>query len=651
MAGWSGAVSCSNGNQAYSLRLYVVETSTSVENNTSSLTWWLDMYSVNGYYSVTGAAGNFVCTINGQTVVNRNITWSVGGNSGTRIANGTMTVSHNADGTKSFNVSASYRTTVNYGVYTPNNGSLSGTMTLSTIPRATAVTLDLSNGTVMGNTISITGTPASSSFSHKIYYQFNSGTETLIAETASGSVSESWTIPTDLAEEIPNSETGTVSIVLKTYNGSTLIGTKSTSFTTTVPEDYLPTITGILIEEANANIPSSWGFFIQNQSKLKITVSASGSHGSTITTISESIDGNTYTDTAVDGVASVTTNTLTSAGNLSATVKVTDSRGRSISMADSIQVEAYSIPTMSNLSASRADSAYKIDEVDGTYALFGYNYNVTSLNGKNSFSFRIQYKKKSASSWKTATTVTSVYSVENGTFQGGNIFDSTSNYDVRFGIKDYFSSEYTCLQTSVSETYTLMNYGADGKAVAFFGQSSNGINEVEVVKGTVSVNNGRLDINNDDDEHGKVYMNGTYWLDIVYPVGSIYTSVNSTNPANLFGGTWEQIAQGCTLIGVGTGTDVNGTSQSFTSGASGGEYTHRITYDEMCNHNHWQYSNITSVEAGGYGLTASSSFQNRVVISADVANNNTPSITFSGKSAGHNNIQPYLAVYFFERIA
>lgn len=640
MAGWSGVVSCNNGNQAYSLRLYVVETSTSVENNTSSLTWWLDMYSVNAYYSATTVAGNFVCTINGQTVVNRNITWSVGGNSGTRIADGTMTVAHDADGTKSFSVSASYSTTVNYGVYTPNSGSLSGTMTLSTIPRATEVTLGLSNGTVMGNTITITGTPASSSFSHKIYYQFNSGAETLIAETASGSVSESWTIPTDLAEEIPNSETGTISIILKTYNESTLIGTKSTSFTTTVPEDYLPTITGILVEEANANIPSSWGFFIQNQSKLEITVSASGSHGSTIVTISRSIDGYTYTDTAVDGVATVTTNTLTSAGNLSATVKVTDSRGRSISITDSVQVEAYSIPTMSNLSASRADSAYKIDETDGTYALFGYNYNVTSLNGNNSFSFRIQYKKKSASSWKTATTVTSGYSVENGTFQGGNIFDSTSNYDVRFGIKDYFSSKYAYLRTSVSETYTLMNYGADGKAVAFFGQSSNGTNEVEFVKGTVSVNNGQLDINNDDDEHGKVYMNGTYWLDIVYPVGSIYTSVNSTNPTNLFGGTWEQIAQGRTLIGVGTGTDVNGTSQSFTSGASGGEYTHLLIEHEMPSHTHDQYV-TANTGVNGVRQDYRSDQQSERYYQCQTGPR--------GGDGYHNNIQPYLAVYFWVR--
>lgn len=483
MAGWSGDVTVKGGKAAYSIRLYVVETSYSVENNTSNVTWWLDMYSTNSYYSSTSVSGRYTAVINGTTVYNSVKTWSVGGNSGTRIADGTMTISHDADGSKSFSVSASYNTTVDYGVYTPWSGSLSGSMSLTTIPRATAVSLDLSNGTVMGNTITIKGTPASSSFNHKIYYQLNSGTEVHIADVSSGNVNKSWTIPTSLADSVTTSNSASIAINLKTYNGSTHIGTKSTSFTTTVPSTYVPTIDSVTIVDTNTALANKFGAFIQSQSALKITIGASGSHGSTIKSITCNIDGSTYT--ASSGV--ITTNKINSSGSVSLVVSATDSRGNTTSVTKSVDVTAYSNPTMSGLSVVRTNSDYEVDEVDGTYALFGYSYNVTSLDSKNTFTFKIQYKPKSSSSWTDVTSITSGYSMTNGTFNGGNILDSTTNYDVRFGIKDYFSSDYVYLQTSVSETYTLMNYGSDGKAVAFFGQSNNGTNEIEVF-GSLEVN-------------------------------------------------------------------------------------------------------------------------------------------------------------------
>ena len=63
-----------------------------------------------------------------------------------------------------------------------------------------------------------------------------------------------------------------------------------------------------------------------------------------------------------------------------------------------------------------------------------------------------------------------------------------------------------------------------------------------------------------------------------WPVGSIYLSVNNTNPSSYFGGTWEQIAKGRTLVGVDTSdTDFN------TVKKIGGEKTHKLTINEMDN--------------------------------------------------------------------
>jgi hypothetical protein len=57
-----------------------------------------------------------------------------------------------------------------------------------------------------------------------------------------------------------------------------------------------------------------------------------------------------------------------------------------------------------------------------------------------------------------------------------------------------------------------------------------------------------------------------------FPVGSIYMSIDSTSPAEYYGGTWEQIAGGRTLMGAGTGTDVDGTSKTITAEETGGSY-------------------------------------------------------------------------------
>ena len=104
--------------------------------------------------------------------------------------------------------------------------------------------------------------------------------------------------------------------------------------------------------------------------------------------------------------------------------------------------------------------------------------------------------------------------------------------------------------------------------------------------------------------------NGTYWrsfLDMIYPVGSIYMSVLSTNPATFFGGTWAQI-QGKFLLASGGG---------YTLGTSGGNASVTLTTANMPSHNHTvtaastgahmhtlKAANVTAASAGGHTHTA-----------------------------------------------
>ena len=128
-------------------------------------------------------------------------------------------------------------------------------------------------------------------------------------------------------------------------------------------------------------------------------------------------------------------------------------------------------------------------------------------------------------------------------------------------------------------------------------------------------------------------LGSNYILDNVYPVGSIYMSVNSTNPKNLFGGTWEQI-QGKFLFGM---------DSSYPAGSTGGEATHKLTQGEMPKHNHIIYA----PNAGGPEEGAALGFP-------EVGSSNTwwAAACMTGKTGdneAHNNMPPYLSVYIWKR--
>jgi microcystin-dependent protein len=146
--------------------------------------------------------------------------------------------------------------------------------------------------------------------------------------------------------------------------------------------------------------------------------------------------------------------------------------------------------------------------------------------------------------------------------------------------------------------------------------------------------------------------NTKYYPHPYYPIGSIYLSVNNTNPTRWFGGTWELIAQGRTLVGVDTNdTDFN------TVKKTGGEKTHILIRDELPAHSHKvnvTYSKDSSSTTGGsYGI------QQRY--SHTYGGNDVPERTSStdwngismsgGGNQPHNNLQPYFTCYIWCRTA
>lgn len=133
-------------------------------------------------------------------------------------------------------------------------------------------------------------------------------------------------------------------------------------------------------------------------------------------------------------------------------------------------------------------------------------------------------------------------------------------------------------------------------------------------------------------------------LDLVYPVGSIYMSVNSVSPETFLGGEWTQI-QDTFLLSAGS---------TYTAGDTGGSATVTLTENEMPSHSHWSGDAERGFWRGG--ATARSSVQSGSNVTLVVRSPNTSVQTFqytaaTGGGQAHNNMPPYLVVYMWERTA
>ena len=361
-------------------------------------------------------------------------------------------IAGNADGTKSVSIGA------NFTCYTADGKGGSGwsvnssqTVTLKTIPRTSSISMP---ATTMGSAGTITISRASSSFTHTLTYSFGSATGTIATKTTSTSVS--WTPPTSLATQIPNSTSGTCTLTCYTYNGNTLVGTSTTTVTLSVPASIKPTITSLTATRVDGTVPSSWGIYVQTKSKVTLTINgAAGAGGSTIS--SYSITGGGVSSTQ----SSVTSGFLNTSGSITFTGKVCDSRGRwSDEATVTITVQAYSSPRFTAYSTQRCTSA-GASSSNGTYAKSTVSFYWWSCGGKNTLTPAVAYKKSTDSSYTDAGVTFS--SGTQFVFGGGNLSVDYS-YDIRFTLTDAFGT--VTVIDSLSTASVLMDFKAGGTGLA-----------------------------------------------------------------------------------------------------------------------------------------------------------------------------------------
>lgn len=156
-------------------------------------------------------------------------------------------------------------------------------------------------------------------------------------------------------------------------------------------------------------------------------------------------------------------------------------------------------------------------------------------------------------------------------------------------------------------------------------------------------------------------------LNTVYPVGSLYTSFNSTSPANIVGGTWEQI-QNCFLMAAGSSYAIGTSGGSATHTHTSAAHTHTtaghtLTVNEMPSHTHATYGQVprindSSVSGDTYGHTSQQSWWFRSVAGevkyagggASHSHGNTGSTT-PGATGASSSLPPYKTIYMWQRTA
>ena len=583
------------------------QNSQNIEDNSTIINWSCGFHPGHKYYLNAIKMSSVV--INGVEVYSGGTYSNITDYQDRTFASAVLKIAHTPDGSKSFTISG-------FSGWIYESGTTyasSQTFTLPTIPRASSVSCSTAN---IGSNATITINRASTSFTHTLTYSFGSLSGTIATKTSSTNIS--WTIPTTFYSQIPNSKSGTGTITCDTYSGSTLIGSKSTSFTATVSESASKPTLSPTVSDSNSTTTALTGNnskFIKYYSNASVATGAQARNSATLK--SQKITCGAKSITSASG-------TINAVESGSFTFSATDSRGYTTTQTLNKTLIEYIKLTCSLNAGAPTTAGVATLKISGNY------WNGSFGKVANTLTVQYRYKAQGGSygSWTTVSATKS-----------NNTYNATATIS---GLN--YQTTYVFQARAIDKLATINTDEQARRTTPIFDWSKNDFN----VNGTLKINNTNI-------------------FDLIYPVGSFYISSKSTNPAILFGGTWEQI-QGRFLLGR---------SSSYPVGSMGGEATHTLTEAEMPSHRHSIPSlsgstNSTGAHthnvSGGAGSGGSSpglesyasgysSFRT-IYNSAISAGSHTHTVTttasntgYTGSGSAHNNMPPYLAVYIWKRTA
>lgn len=296
------------------------------------------------------------------------------------FGSGTVEVAHDGDGSKTLVVGAISGWLYGNGDYNASGRSFA----LPTIPRATTPSI---GGVTMGETARISLPRASGSFTHTLSYVFGGASGSIATGVATG---YDWAVPESLAAEIPNAASGTGTLTCQTYNGSTLIGTKSVTFTAAVPGSMKPTVSegwAAVTYDNSGTAAESIAAWVQGYSKAKAAFDSSKitcRQGAGVSKFSITYLGKTTAESPYR------TETISA---VSATVRctVTDSRGLTAWEDIAITLLEYAPPVLVGADLFRSDAEGAAAD-SGTHIAGLASARFSGLGGLNSVTLKGYWK-------------------------------------------------------------------------------------------------------------------------------------------------------------------------------------------------------------------------------------------------------------------
>lgn len=447
----------------YTGKLSVWENSYDVVSNTSNVGYRLQLLSgSSGQFS--GLNASYSININGQQVKTGNSQYSLGHNGTITFAEGTMTISHNDDGTKTIVC----RAVIDFQnhTYSPGDFTPSGNLVLTTIPRTSSI------NSFYGNNIeeyfSVNYTAYYSGFTNKLRISIPNVKELEKFNYSSG---QTFKLSADtisyLYNYMKNSKTVKIGAVIETWNGNAKIGESVELINTCSITDCEPTLESASYLDSNTEttkITSNNQQIIRNHSTLVINLTNLKSFkGATLNKCIATINGisksfSNITGTSLDSV-SLNFGTLNISNNAVLTITLTDSRGYSIEKELNITMINY-IDLSINATIKRTQPT--TGEVDIIFS--GNYYNGKFGNIDNSLTLNWYYREKGDSTWILGGTLDKTISnntYSNGTsvISLGKIFDYQKSYEFYLKATDKLMTLQPTF--SVTQGIPIFNWGKD----------------------------------------------------------------------------------------------------------------------------------------------------------------------------------------------
>lgn len=406
--------------------LEVNETQTSVANNTSVISFAFKISPIQTSWSWEqwGAYIKYTVTING-TVYSGNID-NYDGYSTVTLKSGTQTISHNADGTKTIAYSFSVTDTSEVN-YTSGNANASGTLALTTIPRASKINYFYNDNQDIEKGIAVDYTSYYSGFTNKLRISIP---QVKAIETIDNYVSKKWFELSDATKNylfsyMANSNTVQLGAVIETWNGNTKIGESEELIETFYIRNANPIINTVSYKDSNSTttaITENNQRIIRNNSNLVFTLgTATALKGASISKYQVTFGGTTKEKTTAGDIDLGRVNL---SSNSTATIKVIDSRGNSASKEIVVVIDDWTSPS-GLIEVKRKNNFYSETYIkaDGS---------ISSLNGKNTMNITCQYKKVSDTTYTSITLRDNVQSTVE--------LDNNYQWNIRITIADKIGS-------------------------------------------------------------------------------------------------------------------------------------------------------------------------------------------------------------------